>query len=62
MKSLERLFMEQVHIQCPKQTGVDLLDISGGFCGYIRPDCKGQGYFSEITRAVKAAVNIPIIL
>ena len=45
-----------------EQAGIDLLDISGGFCGYIRPGCKDQGYFSEITQAVKTAVNIPVIL
>ncbi len=45
-----------------EQAGVDLLDISGGFCGYIKPNCKEQGYFSEITQAIKAVVNIPVIL
>lgn len=42
--------------------GADLLDISGGFCGYIRPGAKEQGYFSEITQAVKSAVSIPVVL
>lgn len=45
-----------------EQAGVDLLDISGGFCGYIKPNCKEQGYFSEVTQAVKAVVNIPVVL
>lgn len=45
-----------------EQAGVDLLDISGGFCGYIRPDSKEQGYFCEITKAIKEVVNIPVIL
>ena len=45
-----------------EQAGVDLLDISGGFCGYIKPNCKEQGYFREITQAIKAVVNIPVIL
>lgn len=45
-----------------EQAGVDLLDISGGFCGYIRPGSKEQGYFGEITKAIKAIVNIPVIL
>ncbi len=45
-----------------EQAGVDLLDISGGFCGYIRPGSKEQGYFGEITKAIKALVNIPVIL
>lgn len=45
-----------------EQAGIDLLDISGGFCGYIRPDCNEQGYFSEITQAVRAVINIPVLL
>lgn len=45
-----------------KQAGIDLLDISGGFCGYMRPGATEQGYFSEITQAIKKAVNIPVIL
>ena len=32
-----------------KKPEFDLLDISGGFCGYINPYSKEQGYFSEIT-------------
>lgn len=44
------------------QAGVDLLDISGGFCGYIKPNSKEQGYFSEITKAIKENVDIPVIL
>lgn len=45
-----------------EQAGIDLLDISGGFCGYINPNCKEQGYFSEITQAIKSVINIPVIL
>lgn len=45
-----------------EQAGVDLLDISGGFCGYINPNIKEQGYFSEITEAIKENTSIPIIL
>lgn len=45
-----------------EQAGIDLLDISGGFCGYIRPDNKEQGYFSEITQAVREVINIPVLL
>ena len=39
-----------------EQAGIDLLDIYGGFCGYIRPGAAEQGYFSEMTQAVKKAV------
>lgn len=45
-----------------EKTGIDLLDISGGFCRYVRPGCKEQGYFSEMAKAVKAAVHIPVLV
>lgn len=45
-----------------EEAGIDLLDISGGFCGYMRPDTQEQGYFSEITKAIKETVNIPVVL
>ena len=44
------------------QAGIDLLDISGGICGYIRPGLSKQGYFGELTAAVKATVGLPVIL
>ncbi|MGB6128594.1 MAG: NADH:flavin oxidoreductase [Psychrilyobacter sp.] len=46
------------------KAGVDVLDISGGFCGYI-PDqvnLKEQGYFHPLTSAIKEVVDIPVIL
>ena len=45
-----------------EQAGIDLLDISGGFCGYTRPGAKEQGYFQELTEAIKKAVSIPVLL
>ncbi|MDF2588166.1 MAG: NADH:flavin oxidoreductase/NADH oxidase [Anaerocolumna sp.] len=45
-----------------EEAGVDILDISGGFCGYVNPENKEQGYFSEITEAIKKEVAIPVIL
>lgn len=45
-----------------EQAGIDLLDVSGGFCGYLRPDAKEQGYFQELTQAMEKAVSIPVIL
>lgn len=45
-----------------EQAGIDLLDISGGFCGYTPPDTGEQGYFSQISQAVKKAVSIPVLL
>lgn len=45
-----------------EKAGVDILDISGGFCGYIAPEVNEQGYFSSLTEAIKEVVSIPIIL
>ena len=45
-----------------EQAGIDLLDISGGLCGYIRPGATEQGYFSELSEAVKKVVKIPVLL
>lgn len=45
-----------------EDAGIDLLDISGGFCGYLRPGVTGEGYFGELTAAIKKAVRIPVIL
>lgn len=44
------------------QAGVDIIDISGGFNGYIHPGHKGQGYFADLSAAVKQAVDVPVIL
>ena len=38
--------------QLLEQAGVDLLDISGGFCGPYRGGSKEQGYFSDWSQAV----------
>lgn len=45
-----------------EKAGIDLLDISGGFCGYTNPNSKEQGYFAEITQAIKKCISIPVIL
>ncbi len=45
-----------------ERSGIDLLDISGGFCGYTNPNSKEQGYFSEITEEIKKHVSIPVLL
>lgn len=45
-----------------EKAGIDLLDISGGFCGITRPDHKEPGYFSELTDAIKKEVSVPVIL
>lgn len=45
-----------------EKAGIDILDITGGFCGYILPKNTTQGYFSSLTKALKEVVSIPIIL
>ena len=45
-----------------EQAGIDLMDLSGGLCGYVNPTSKEQGYFGEISKAVKENVSIPVIL
>ncbi len=43
--------------------GADVLDISGGLCSYIAPGREQeQGYFSDITAAIRQVVDIPVIL
>lgn len=41
---------------------IDLLDISGGMCGYNRPEHREPGYFGSMTEKIKAAASIPVIL
>lgn len=45
-----------------EKAGIDILDISGGLCGYINPNNNEEGYFSEITEALKEVISIPVIL
>lgn len=45
-----------------EKAGVDILDISGGLCGYSIPGVTDQGYFSPLTEAIKKVVSIPVIL
>lgn len=42
--------------------GVDIVDLSGGMCRYMRSDNNKPGYFSDMSSAVKAAVSVPVIL
>ena len=41
---------------------MDVLDVSGGFCGYNIPGTSGQGYFAPLAEALKQVVSIPVIL
>lgn len=45
-----------------EKVGVDILDVSGGLCGYVVPGLTGQGYFSPLTEAIKEVMSIPVIL
>jgi len=45
-----------------EKAGVDILDISGGFCRFIIPGNTSQGYFSPLTQAIKEVVSIPVLL
>ena len=42
--------------------GLDLLDISGGFCGFTHPTSTVPGYFKDASLPIKQAVSIPVIL
>ena len=48
--------------QLLEQAGVDLLDISGGFCGPYRSGSKEQGYFSDWSQAIKQVVSAPVLV
>lgn len=45
-----------------EQAGVDLLDISGGYCIAVHPTSKEQGYFAELSEPIRKAVSIPVML
>lgn len=42
--------------------GVDLLDLSGGMCFFMRPGHLEAGYFSSMSEKVKASVSVPVLL
>lgn len=45
-----------------EKAGVGILDISGGFNGFIVPGFIGNAYFESLTQAIKEVVSIPVIL
>ena len=45
-----------------EDAGVDMLDISGGFCGFNVPGVKEPGYFSPLSKAIKEVVAIPVMV
>lgn len=42
--------------------GIDLLDVSGGFCGSRPEGLSGQGYFAYLSEAVKRAAPVPVLV
>lgn len=44
------------------KAGVDLIDISGGLCGYMNPEDNQPGYFGEGSKAVKDELSLPVLL
>ena len=51
-----------VAVRTFEAAGVDVLDVSGGLCGFSVPGASEQGYFAPLTEALKRVVDIPIIL
>lgn len=45
-----------------ESAGVDLLDISGGLCGPFLPQVSHEGYFKNLSTAIKQAVSLPVAL
>lgn len=45
-----------------EQAGLDVIDLSGGMCFYLRPGRTEPGYFGDLASAVKKEVSIPVIL
>lgn len=45
-----------------EKAGVNILDISGGLCGYTIPGVSEQGYFAPLTEEIKKDISIPVIL
>ena len=45
-----------------EDAGIDILDVSGGMCGYVNPENSDPGYFGKESAAIKAAVKIPVMV
>ena len=52
----------KVAVQAFQKVGVNMLDISGGFCRYTVSGLSGQGYFAPLSKAIKEVVSIPVIV
>ena len=45
-----------------EEASVDVLNVSGGMCKFERPGHDEEGYFAELSKICKDAVDIPIII
>ena len=45
-----------------EKAGIDLIDLSGGMCFFMRPGHHEPGYFSSMSKKVKERVSIPVLL
>ena len=45
-----------------EKAGIDLLDISGGMCFFMRPGHAEPGFFSSMTEKIKAQSKLPVLL
>jgi len=45
-----------------EETGIDMLDISGGLLGSRPNGVSGEGYFGHLSMAIKAAVRVPVMV
>lgn len=45
-----------------EENGVDLLHLTGGMNGFVRPGHSEPGYFRDMSIPVKQAVNVPVLL
>jgi len=56
--------IEEAAVVCKwfADAGVDLIDLTGGMCSYAVPGRTEPGWFSDMSLAVKAMVDVPVIL
>ena len=45
-----------------ERAGADLLDISGGMCGFIVKGLSEPGYFASMSEMIRKAVSIPVVM
>jgi 2,4-dienoyl-CoA reductase-like NADH-dependent reductase (Old Yellow Enzyme family) len=45
-----------------EEHGADMISVTGGMCGYMRKNHLEPGYFSDMSKAIKKAVSMPVLL